>query len=87
MSNQERAYKLVEAARKKKPGVPITRLFRQLNVRGSAYYAYKRKVEGLQSKVTYKRLQAKAPERPATGNMVFIMGSPEQIREVMGGVL
>lgn len=84
MTKQEKTYKAVNAALKKSPNTPIGQIFKQLKVDGSSYYNERRKRERLTTKTKkkYEKIEV-APKQ----QLAVIMGSPDQLREFLGGVL
>lgn len=98
MSLQQKAYERIEAARQNFPDETISSLMKRLKVKPFNYYAGKRKfADGAAAisdvkraepvKAASKRGRLKRTAQVAVtgaGQLVLIMGTPDQLREFVG---
>lgn len=91
MTKQALAFKKVEALRAKHPNLKIGQILAKAKVHGSAYYKAKRAQVVAAPKMKRKYTRLKGAELPATpagsDRVVFVMGSADQVRALIGGVL
>jgi hypothetical protein len=91
MTKTEKVFKTIEAAVAKDPDLNVSKFCKAKGLSANMYYRHKRTLEAKgQAKlpvVKYQRLKARKREPlPATEKMIFVMGSAEQIRDVMGAL-
>jgi hypothetical protein len=79
------SYEKVEALRKQHPDVTDRILFKKAGVNASRYYFERKRAKGsaTPNKRGYQRVEV-VPAAPK--QMAVVFGSPEQIREVLGGL-
>jgi len=93
-SIMESTYKKIKAAKDKNPDQPVTAIAEKLGLDASYYYNWrarlghgkaKRKDAPKAAAKRYKKIALEAPK--GDGQLILVMGSPEQLKEFVGGVL
>ena len=99
MSTMQENYEKISALKAENPELTIADICRTHKINSYGYYAIKNRLaakakapkepatpkEPKPQKVKYQRIEAPEPQ-PSTGKLVMVMGSPEQIREFIGGM-
>lgn len=89
------AYEKVEAIRAANPTLSTEALAKKAGVTRSSYYSSKSHVKVGKTATkkkpspTYKKIKLEAPPAKgpiATGNVAVVIGTPAQVREVLGGL-
>lgn len=94
MSKSQKVFKAVEAARAKNPQLSVSAICKAKKWNPALYYNVRRQVAvkgkaKAAPKVKYQKLRAARPAKVApvqSDKMIFVMGSADQIRDVMGAL-
>lgn len=101
MSAMQENYEKISALKAENPELTIADICRTHKINAYGYYVIKKRLadklpksqkpkepkpkEPKPQRVKYQRMEAPEPQ-PSTGKLVMVMGSPEQIREFIGGM-
>lgn len=83
------AYEKVQALKKKFPDETITALIKKAGANAATYYGQKLKHEkGTPGKRAYKkRSYMQIEAAPTPSNLTVLIGTPDQIRQALGGLV
>lgn len=88
MSKSQKVFKAVERMRAKNPDASVASICKARGWSPALYYNVRRQQKTKAPKVTkYQKLKAARPVVKAPSDkMIFVMGSADQIRDVMGAL-
>ncbi len=86
---QEKTYTRIKSELKKNPDETVASIAKRLKLYPAYYYKHRAKLETKKpAAVKYRKFKTEAPTAtPINGQLMLVMGSAEQLKQFVGGVL